>query len=106
MSEPPEPRDPNSGRYQADVYQHKHLIDWLIEIAVLVTVIGTLIATGFAAHYTGREAGIAQDTENRQLRAYVSLRDIRFDKRNDDTFDIIRNGKTPVTPKPLACSLI
>jgi hypothetical protein len=85
MSVTPQP----TPRLQADVYQNKKPIEWVIEFAVLITVIATLIATGFAARYTGQQVGVARDNENRQVRAYVSLRDIRFEKRNDDTFDII-----------------
>jgi hypothetical protein len=89
MPIPPEECEPDAKHYKADVYQHKSRTDWFIEIAVLFMVAGTLIATGYAARYTGQQAEIARDNENRQVRAYVSLRDIRFEKRNDDTFDII-----------------
>lgn len=51
--------------------------------------LGTLFATAAAACYTKKQWETAVDSEQRQVRAYVSLRDIRLEKRNDDSFDII-----------------
>jgi hypothetical protein len=61
---------------------------WL-DVATFVFVVGAAIAAGFAAWYTRHQWLTAADTENRQLRAYVSLRDILIEKQNDSTFDII-----------------
>jgi hypothetical protein len=47
------------------------------------------LSASAAAGFTLYLAVIANDTEQRQMRAYVFLRDIRLEKRNDDAFDII-----------------
>lgn len=49
----------------------------------------TLICTGVAAYYTWQQWLTADDSERRQTRAYVFMRDIKLEKRNDDTYDII-----------------
>ncbi len=63
----------------------KHPLDWAIAIFLLFT----LIATSIAACYTKRQWETAVDNEQRQVRAYVFLKDIEFEKRNDDYYDII-----------------
>ena len=49
----------------------------------------TLLAACTAAVFTGLQWRTAKDQEVRQTRAYVFLHDIRLQKRNDDTFDLI-----------------
>lgn len=49
----------------------------------------TLLAVLTYTGITLKLLEVQRDTENRQIRAYVSLRDIKFEKRNDDTFDIV-----------------
>jgi hypothetical protein len=66
-------------------YRKKHHLYLVIALLLLLT----LIATGIAACYTKKQWETAVDNEHNSLRAYISLRDIRLEKRNDDTFDII-----------------
>jgi hypothetical protein len=63
----------------------KHPLEWAIAILLLFT----LIATSIAACYTKKQWETAVDNEHKSLRAYVSLRGIRLERRNDNTFDII-----------------
>jgi hypothetical protein len=77
----PRPED-NQGRVKP---KRKHWLD----VATFLFVVAAAVAAGFAAWYTRNQWLTAADTENRQLPAYVSLRDILIEKRNDSTFDII-----------------
>lgn len=77
MATPKHP-DPNAGRYQADVYQHKSLREWVLEIAIFLIVAGTLVATGLAARFTYGQWDVSFDTEKRSLRAYVLLNDLQI----------------------------
>ncbi|ULO25124.1 hypothetical protein [Methylocystis sp. SB2] len=65
--------------------EKKHFLDWAT--GALLTL--TLLCTAGAAHYTAKQWETAVDTEQRQIRAYVFLRGIRLDKRNEDVYDII-----------------
>ena len=61
---------------------------WL-EYAIFVFVVATTIATLGAAYYTRQQWLTAIDSEQRQTRAYVFLKDIKLERRNDGAFDII-----------------
>jgi hypothetical protein len=61
---------------------------WL-EYAIFFFVIATAVATGFAAWYTRQQWLTAVDTEQRQTRAYVALQDIRLERLDGATFEVI-----------------
>jgi hypothetical protein len=71
---------------------------WL-EYAIFVFVVLTAAATGYAAYYTRQQWLTAQDTEVRQLRAYVSVSlepGIRVDDQKT-TLSIDNFGQSPAT---------
>jgi hypothetical protein len=77
-------------------YERKHPLDW----AVFVLLLLTTVATGFAAYYTHNQWMTAQDTEKRQLRAYILVdRDHAHIRANTQVTDLemaIKNyGQTP-----------
>jgi hypothetical protein len=78
---PPHPPE-NRGRANR---QERHWLDNLAVLAASAAAIGAAGAAGVSAW----QACIARDTEQRQIRAYISLQSIRLEKRNDETFDII-----------------
>jgi hypothetical protein len=50
-------------------HEKKHPLEW----ATFLMLLGTLVATGFAANYTRKQWLSAEDTERRTLRAYIAL---------------------------------
>jgi hypothetical protein len=71
---------------------------WL-EYAIFVFVIATAIANGFAAYYTRQQWLTAADTEQRQLRAYVSAGVEQYPDINAEHLNYIvlmkNHGQTP-----------
>lgn len=77
-------------------YERKHPLDW----AVFILLFLTTIATGFAAYFTHNQWLTAQDTEKRQLRAYLFIdRDTAQIKGGTQITDLamsVKNfGQTP-----------
>lgn len=68
----------------------KHFLDWCTFGAAVLAG----IAATFAAVFTGQQAGIARDTEKRQLRAYVGVEfPDKFCKVDADTVEILAIAK-------------
>jgi hypothetical protein len=63
----------------------RHWLDNVAVLAASAAAVGAAVVAGVGVW----QACIARDTEERQIRAYVFLKDIWLDKRNDDVFDII-----------------
>jgi hypothetical protein len=76
-------------------HEKKHWLDY----AIFIFVILTTIATGFAACYTRQQWKTAEDSEKRQLRAYVDIAPGDYTGLGSDTveFHMVRKnyGQTP-----------
>jgi hypothetical protein len=77
------------------------LLSGYLKCGIFLLLLGTLIATGCAAYYTRQQWRTANDTEIRQLRAYLivsgkTLTNVAFDQKVhvDGMFDNM--GQTPV----------
>jgi hypothetical protein len=66
---------------------------WL-EYAIFGFVVVTAFATSTAAYYSGQQSNTMQDTEIRQLRAYVTNKATRFDL-GSVRLDLENSGQTP-----------
>jgi hypothetical protein len=80
MSKRPEHGEPHTERHEHHIYQEKSRAEWTLEVLIALMVLGTLGATSIAAYWTSwqwqtasDQVGIMQDTEQRQLRAYVGV---------------------------------
>jgi hypothetical protein len=80
MAKTPEHREPRTERHEHHIHQKKGGMEWVLEIGIALMVLGTLAATSIAAYWTSwqwsaanDQLGVMQDTERRQLRAYVGL---------------------------------
>lgn len=67
-------------RHEHHTHQEKSRAEWALEIAIGLMVFGTLCATSVAAYWTSQQWTAAdaqlrtmQDTEKRQLRAYIGI---------------------------------
>jgi hypothetical protein len=80
MVKTPEHREPHAERHEHHIHQEKSIAEWTLEIGIGLMVLGTLGATSVAAYWTSWQWSAAneqlktmQDTEQRQLRAYVGI---------------------------------
>ena len=70
-----------------------------LEIAHFVVTCLALLAAGAAAWFTHEQVRIAQDTEQRQLRAYVGIEEVSFD--TSAGFDVVNVAPQPDGLRPL-----
>jgi hypothetical protein len=105
MTETPEHPDPQTETHHYHFHQEKHPMEWILESGIFLLLLGTLVATAFAACYTRNQwltaqdqLGVAKDTEIRQLRAYLYVR--RYPVVADQTtatvkIEVYHAGVTP-----------
>lgn len=73
MTKAPKNREPQPERHEHHIHQDKSRSEWILEVVIALMVLGTLIATSIAAYWTSWQWKTADDTERRQLRAYIGV---------------------------------